>query len=48
MSSRPKKAAEKERNGIRKGEIPLPVWIVDDPEYGRADSVTISKSYVKR
>lgn len=26
------------RKGIRKGEIPLPVWIVDDPEYGRAEN----------
>lgn len=27
------------KKGIRKGEIPLPVWIVDDPEYGRAKNV---------
>ena len=25
------------RKGIRKGDIPLPVWIIDDPERGKAE-----------
>lgn len=27
------------RKGIRKGQIPMPVWVIDDPDCGRAERV---------